>query len=609
MSKRERQRTARRRGRTEQRDRARRAEARANQVADPMTEPERAAEILADLFGSDPVDAEIAPRIVRQGDVGRARQVADAALRRDASPMALSLAADVALLDDRPVDAEAFARRALELADHPELHLRLAVALLNQARAADAVEALDGPLAANPGLEELQLARGQALEIVHEHARTAADQRVVDRFRDRTALTELHAAVGEYVVSSDERGEAFAEAVNEWVEVEAVTEDELEARTGQALLEPGTADAARLQALGEWAWLTTALDDGRMLLEAFAEDPAVPEDQRRRAADWLGWAMWGLWEIDRPQATPGVAVTELVTGVQLYAEVPPALLEGMPRWSVLLGCMVPVDGVWRAGGGFEVATPTEARALVHELVDQLMEHADEFGREGRPMVAWAHRVHEQVGDLWLPASAEPPTPQALAGLHAALRAAVPSLFASMRHMRGGDGHDWFRIEVEDPDAAWAALAAQPELELEDEDGPLIWLSDAETRAVLRLDEDGLVVHMASNDELGALLALLERAGHPADSAEPVTSRFWSPVALPDGPADELAGWLRAWPDEPLEALDGASPRIALHADGAAVEVEMLIRYLEHDADERGLRGVATDALRAQLGLGSGSARA
>lgn len=608
MSKRERQRTARRRGRADQRERARRAEARANQVADPMTEPERAAELLAGLFGSDPVDAEIAARIVRRGDVGRARQVADAALRRDASPMALSLAADVALIDSLPVDAESFTRRALELADHPELHLRLAVALLSQSRAAAAVEALDGPLAANPGLEELQLARGQALEIVHEHARTAADRQVLDRFRDRTALAELHAAVGEYVVSSDERGEAFAEAVNEWVEVGAVTEEELEARTGQALLEPGTADAARLQALGEWAWLTTALDDGRMLLEAFAEDPAVAEDQRRRAADWLGWAMWGLWEIDRPQATPGVAMTELVTGVQLYAEVPPALLEGMPRWSVLLGCMVPVDGVWRAGGGFEVASPAEARALVHELVDQLIEHADEFGREGRPMIAWADRVHEHVGDLWLPASVEPPSPDALAGLHAALRAAVPSLFAGLRRMRG-DGRDWFRVEVEDLDAAWEALAVQPDIELRDEDGPLTWFRGTETRALLHLDDDGLLVHLGLDEELSALLELLDRVGHPADSTEPLTSRHWSPVALPDGPADELASWLRAWPDEPLEALDGATPRIVLHRDGAGVEVEMLIRHLEHDADERGLRGLATEALRAQLGLGSGSARA
>src|SRR5207302_1230817 len=136
----------------------------------------------------------------------------------------------------------------------------------------------------------------------------------------------------------------------------------------------------------------------------------------RRAGDWLGWAMWGLWEVGDPHTAPGTAVTELLTGIRLYAELPAALLEGVPRWSVLLGCMVPVDGVWRAGGGFEPATPVEARQLAHELTDEILEHPEDFGEEGRPMVAWARRAHHRMGDLWQPTDEDRPVPEALAGL-------------------------------------------------------------------------------------------------------------------------------------------------------------------------------------------------
>src|SRR2546429_2162786 len=126
MSKRERQRAARRRGRVEQRQRARREEARARLAYDPATQPDKAAEILRRTFGQAPVATDVASTLVLEGDIGRARRVADAALRHASDPMALSLAADVALLDDRPADAERHVARALVQADRPDLHLRLA---------------------------------------------------------------------------------------------------------------------------------------------------------------------------------------------------------------------------------------------------------------------------------------------------------------------------------------------------------------------------------------------------------------------------------------------------------------------------------------------------
>src|SRR5438132_12780253 len=76
MSKRERQRAARRRGRVEQRQRERREEARIRLAFDPATEPDRAAEILRRTFGDAPVAGDVAATLVLEADIGRARRVA-----------------------------------------------------------------------------------------------------------------------------------------------------------------------------------------------------------------------------------------------------------------------------------------------------------------------------------------------------------------------------------------------------------------------------------------------------------------------------------------------------------------------------------------------------
>jgi hypothetical protein len=432
-----------------------------------------------------------------------------------------------------------------------------------------------------------------------------ADRRAIERFRDRTPLVELHAAVSHYVVSTDERSAAFADAVTEWLEAGAATEAELEARTDGADT-PDTPEAARLQMIGEWAWLASTLEGEQPLLDALASDPDMPEEQRRRAADWLGWAMWGMWEVGDPRAAPGTFVTELLTGVRIYVELPPALLEGVPRWSVLLGCMVPVDGVWRAGGGFELAAPVEARELLHELMDEVLEHPEDFGKEGRPMVAWARRAHARMGDMWLPAEEDRPSAEALAGLQATLRGSLPHLVAGLRRMQGtiagAQEAVWHVLDVDDPDAAWAALAARDDFEL-DEDDDLVWqaAADDEWRAVLAKGEDGIAVEIESADDLPVLLELLEAAGHPAQVLDLPSQRPEPPVELPDDLA-ALPAWLRAFPDEPQPALDGLTPRVAIARHAAAAEVEMLVRYVEFEADSRGFEGAGTEALRRELGL-------
>ena len=633
MSKRDRKRAVRRRGRTERQRRARRAEAQVELLYDPTTAPERAATILHDLFGRGPVDLVTGPTIAMRGGMERARAVAEAALRREPDVMALSLAADVAAMDARPADAERHVVDALRIGDDPELHLRLATIRTGAGRLAEAVDGLDAELREKPGLEALLLARGEVLELL-ERAGSAAspeERRVLDRFRDRAPMRELQVAVGEFVAASPERTEAFAAGLEGWVEAGAVTEEELERWTDRAEADPAASETGRLQLMGEWAWVAPLLDgpaeEPGPLLAAFAADPANPSELRRRADDWLGWALWGMWEVARPEAAPGILVTDLVTGLRMYVEVPPGLLTWLPRWSVLLGQMIPVDGVWRAGDWFEVATPAEARELLHSLIDGLLDHAADFGREGRALIAWADEVHDDLGPLWLSHSVDPPSSEAIGLSQSLLRALLPGLVANLRHMQGMADEEparWYGVDLEDPPAAWRALAASPRFVLHDDE--LVWLAEPDelvanghdhdddedgdehdgptlVRASLSLEEGGLVVAPDSSDDLEELLELLGQLGHPGEIGEEgvIDESVESPVTLPEVPADELAAWLDAWPDEPLDELEGASPREAV-ADGMRSEVEALIRYLENEADRHRLSGLATDALRRELGL-------
>ena len=58
-------------------------------------------------------------------------------------------------------------------------------------------------------------------------------------------------------------------------------------------------------------------------------------------------------------------------------------------------------------------------------------------------------------------------------------------------------------------------------------------------------------------------------------------------SLPDVADEDLQDWLAAWPDEPLDLFEGVTPREAVQRHDAGAAVEMLVRYLGHDAAHRG----------------------
>jgi hypothetical protein len=108
------------------------------------------------------------------------------------------------------------------------------------------------------------------------------------------------------------------------------------------------------------------------VLTALAAAPGTPAALARRAADWAEHACYGLWQLIYPSAMPGVPCLDLASGIRRYIAFPPGALDGVPCWTVWLGGVIPVDGVWRATGTGIMLSPAEADAVA-EAVDKAVE--------------------------------------------------------------------------------------------------------------------------------------------------------------------------------------------------------------------------------------------
>jgi hypothetical protein len=110
-------------------------------------------------------------------------------------------------------------------------------------------------------------------------------------------------------------------------------------------------------------------------LTEFAADPGSPAVLARRAADWASHAHHGLWQLMDPSMQPGVWGTDLASGTRRYIQFPPGTLNGSARWTVWLGGVVPVDGIWRATGTGIRLSPAEGDAVaetISQAVDKLI---------------------------------------------------------------------------------------------------------------------------------------------------------------------------------------------------------------------------------------------
>jgi hypothetical protein len=119
------------------------------------------------------------------------------------------------------------------------------------------------------------------------------------------------------------------------------------------------------------------LDDGDAdtPMAAFASRPSLPPGLATRATDWRRHIHYGLWRIASPHPAPGLWCTDINSGATRYVEFPAELTGRMPRWTVWLGGVVPVDGTWRCTGRGVRLSPAEGDAaaeLVHEATMTLI---------------------------------------------------------------------------------------------------------------------------------------------------------------------------------------------------------------------------------------------
>lgn len=599
------------------------------------------------LFPDAPADFAFTERMLTEVGQARAEAMSQAALADPASPVALTLAADVALLIGRdPAAARKFLEQARSLDDVPGLQPRLARVDADQGQLVQAVARADDDLLDRPEDHALDLARGLWLARLAEldanpaqpcpcgsgrsyaECCQAAGAAVLARFRDRQATYELREAALAYATHRPTLMDAVMAGVDEWVEEGALGQEEVDWK-GLAAGDP----AAQVLRLAVERALAAPIpddddaDEGHTILQAFAEDSSTPPDLARRAQVWADHALWGIWQVEEP-GDPGTLISNYLSGTQIYAEIPVEQRDGLRRWGIVLGYFVPVDGVWRSGSVFYEATPAQGRMLAQFQLS-FLRHVGlrQEGKNG-PIVAWAEAAAQAIEELaWVP---DPGTSPLIVTALASSVAAVmfPALVAHLRRGRealpqmsntDGDPIEWIeaRLQLADLKAAREALVSHPDFEARE--GGVGWLgrkmsasehaqaqlrsqgmepdSDAPpgrySRGTLDFGETEVSVTVNSRRRLQTLLQLLSDLGQPAEvvaeTATDITEelrqrRRWMPSQAPAFPGPEARhAWLSNLADEPHPALDGLTPREAAQHEEYHDRLEVLLQEIEYQA--------------------------
>jgi hypothetical protein len=490
------------------------------------------------------------------------------------------------------------------------------------------------------------------------------ERAALSRFGDRSGLAALQDAISTHLARS-----GYGPAVDDRV------------AESLSLIEDVDWDPAERAAFGdlmaEHALLTAGLsapDGGEedqedeaendTALAAFAADPSVPAELAARARAWRDHIHYGLWRIDQPRPAPGLWCTDINSGVMRYAEFPAAPTDGMPRWAVWLGGLVPVDGRWRCTGHGVLLSPAEADAaaelvqeatvtLVNDLAGTPKKRASR--RAAEPMRigrAEPHGVQVDLYDTELPY-----TVQLLSGVTGGLLGRIVTEVHRYRsgppELRNSDGDvmclvtaqikvtdagqaagrlaarsdfdrdpddpariTWFGKQI--PDQQRAAMLANVQAQLreqgyqdtglEDSPGAQRWV-----RGTLEVGDGRIVAEVNSRERLSRLVDVLARIGaNPVVTDEkrvdPAQDLAWpaGPRAFPRGPAPAAEGSEKHWLDERVPALRGRTPRQAAQGRERPM-LEALLRQWEYEADllaVQGESGVDTGWLRHELGMGS-----
>jgi hypothetical protein len=543
-------------------------ERRVREARSPDTAPERVATLLVEDFEDLPSPVGFAQTLVENGSRDRARAVASEALRiAPRSVTALTLAAEVArTVDGEREPAHGMLTEALEAPLDPDGTAELARHLLEAGRLSDALSVLEPRLADRPEDDETHELRALALERIHRRYAAAEqlaphEQAVLERFSDRGLIYRLRYSLAEFIEQRPELHERLASNVQDWLEeLEELRpagpvedDDELEQRSKPIV-----------RMANEQAWLLGASEEGddddeesvflcdaEMMesdapLALFAADPDTPPELADAARLWLATCTYGLWQVSVPVPSPGMWLTDIVSGMRRYAAIPPEQLQHACRWSVLMGALVALDGAWRTTGALVPLRPgeaDEAAELVIEATADLVEDVTGKRLRGRPGRDRAPLPHGVLSEWREPAS--PPAAelmdQVLANLIPTIAAGVWRRRAARPALTNTEGHRLLfiaaTINVGEGASARKRLAAHPDFRT-DRDAALTWwgpqLTDVEHDHMLaemraRLFEEpgerprwlrarlapcagGFRVEVNSEERLALLIDLLDELG-------------------------------------------------------------------------------------------------
>jgi hypothetical protein len=331
--------------------------------------------------------------------------------------------------------------------------------------------------------------------------------------------------------------------------------------------------------------------------------------------------------------------------------IPPEQLEGIGRWSVLLGALGTIDGTWRTAGTLVPLRPSEADTVA-ELAEEMM--YDVVSAAAGKEIKCARPDRQEPAGV-LAARAEPASPEVAAFFSKVLGSGMPQLLALVGELRNrtpdlrntdkepmclinavvevtdaaaaadglaghsdfeydGDELTWWGRELDELERATTAAEVRAMLRERGEDpsalvndGPQRWL-----RGRIKPREDGFEVDVNSRERLERFLELLRGFGQEPVVSEKLVIDPAQDLALPSvgalltlggGSEEANAAWLAHFADQPLPALDGHTPRQASRRQQYAPRLEALLRELEHDADilvSRGMQAPDIDRLRQEL---------
>lgn len=576
---------------------------------------------------------------------------------------ALTFAAEVARIEGKTERCHELLDQALAAGDDdPDQQIDLLEHLRTSKRLADCLSLLEATLRDIPDDDRFAERYGVGIEDAYRHVN---DQQPLDpcpcgrgpswqeccgpreraalsRFTDRSGLTAFSDAVAAFLADS-----AYGLAVDDHVADYAPGYDDFDWKPD---------DLASFRALLAEQALVTAkhpVDDlgsevdqvnGVGALLAFAADPSVPRELAAQADTWREYIHYGLWRIDNRTATPGRWCIDLCSSVIRYAEFPAPSTSEWPRWSVWLGALVPVDGIWRATGKGVRLSPAEGDAAAEFALAVIASViAAVAGGKKRPTlpeepIRFGHAEPIGVTIDWRDAA----SPEMTSAIAVVVGYLLPRLVGEIyQHrwtppaLRNDDGDKMClitaEITVNDSEQVMARLAARPGFERDPGDPTRItWygirmpkiqrdgvLSEPQrwVRGTLRVDVGQIVADVNSAERLARLLEVLSKVG--ADPlvtnekrADPAQDFGWPGYDSnrPRGAAPSGEGWEKVWLDEQLPALGGRTPREATEGKEGLM-LEALLRQFEYESDlltAQGQPGIDTDWLRQELGFADDS---